>query len=225
MTKLIIKPGVTQTYTTTPPPDVNLVEPIFKGEDVFIVAGGPSLTNFDFNRLRGKNVIAINKAIFYVPIDKYKTISYFSDYRFMEWYKQDLIKIDCKKYTIGLRIPKEIAITLKNSGKTGLDLRNGYVKHGGNSGYAAINLALHLGVNRIILLGYDMQKVGNETHFHGGYSDKNDRIKANNELYKKFAEPFASITETLREQHIEIYNTSMQSALNNIIKVPIDNFL
>ena len=41
----------------------------YAGEDCFIVAGGASLYGFDFDRLKGKNVIAINHAYQYVDCD------------------------------------------------------------------------------------------------------------------------------------------------------------
>ena len=40
-------------------------------DSVFIVGGGPSLKNFDFNFLKGKDVIAVNKAVFGVPDPKW----------------------------------------------------------------------------------------------------------------------------------------------------------
>jgi len=202
---------------------INTINPIFKNETVFIIGGGPSLIGFDFKRLSGKNVIAINKAIFSMPFYD-NVVAYFSDYRFYQWYINELKSIKCTKYTIGLKVPKEDAITLKNSGKFGFDLRNGYIRNGGNSGYAAINLAIHLGVNRIVLLGYDMVKVNNETHFHGGYSDKNECVKQTTQIYQKFSEPFAGITDFMQTHGIEIYNTSNISTLN-IRKAKIENFL
>ena len=39
--------------------------------EVFIVGGGTRLSGFDFNKLKNKNVIAVNKSICYVPNANY----------------------------------------------------------------------------------------------------------------------------------------------------------
>jgi hypothetical protein len=46
---------------------------------------------------------------------------------------------------------------LENTGDRGLELAPTGIRTGKNSGYQAINLAVHLGATRILLLGYDMQ--------------------------------------------------------------------
>lgn len=38
---------------------------------MFVVGGGPSLTNFNFHLLDGKDVIVINQALFRIPSAKY----------------------------------------------------------------------------------------------------------------------------------------------------------
>jgi len=43
------------------------VSPIWKGQTVYLIGGGPSLKGFDWNRLRNKKSIAINKAIKFWP--------------------------------------------------------------------------------------------------------------------------------------------------------------
>ena len=58
---------------------------------------------------------------------------------------------------------------LKKGQKFGLESARDTLAHGNNSGYAAINLAVHLGAARIVLLGYDMGNDGKVSHFHEGY--------------------------------------------------------
>jgi hypothetical protein len=61
---------------------------------------------------------------------------------------------------------------LQVSGQPGLDLRPGWVRTGGHSGYTAINLAVHLGATRIVLLGYDMMASPQGAHhFFGAHPD------------------------------------------------------
>lgn len=41
------------------------------------------------------------------------------------------------------------------------------IHYGQNSGYQAINLALHMGATRVLLVGYNMKNVGQRNHFFG----------------------------------------------------------
>jgi hypothetical protein len=41
----------------------------FKNDEVFVVGSGPSLTNFDFSRLKGRKIIAVNRTILYTKPD------------------------------------------------------------------------------------------------------------------------------------------------------------
>src|SRR4030095_303323 len=55
----------------------------------------------------------------------------------------------------------------QNTGTTGLETIPSGLRTGHNSGYQAINLAVHLGARTIVLLGYDMSG----DHFFGGHPD------------------------------------------------------
>ena len=54
----------------------------WSGRRCFIVGGGPSLKGFDFERLRGERVIAINKAFYDVP---FADIVFAMDSPFLIW--------------------------------------------------------------------------------------------------------------------------------------------
>jgi len=139
----------------------------------FIIGGGSSLKDFDFDMLRGEHIIAINRAVEYVP---FAEIMFSLDSQLYGWYKRH--KIDgWEKFESfrGLRVWVETpggkwdndVLLVKMAGDKGLALTlpDG-IYTGGNSGYAAINLAVALGANPINLLGFDMDREGN---FHSGY--------------------------------------------------------
>mgnify|MGYP002682074433 CR=1 FL=1 len=69
-----------------PSTDVPTVAPIqdgaWKGQRCFIVGGGPSLKGFDFGRLRGERVIAINRAFEACPT---ADIMFAMDPRLYDW--------------------------------------------------------------------------------------------------------------------------------------------
>ena len=187
------------------------------GKTVFIIGGGNSLTGFDFNLLKGKNIIAINRAIEFVP---FAQILYFSDYRFYYWHKDDIDQFKGAKFTASPKVKDNSITVLERTGKTGLDIRIGRIKDGGSSGYGAINLAYHLGATEIILLGYDMVS-NNKSNFHSGYKIKNVK----EDTFKKFLEPYTELASILTTLNIKVYNTNLNSGLEVFEKKSINNFI
>jgi hypothetical protein len=193
------------------------IEQDLRGKSVYIIAGGPSLTGFDFNRLAGKNVIVINKAFMYVPEFQYL---YWTDARFYNWYKNEIDQLQCKKFTPCTSprdLPDSITV-LKNSGGRTIDLSTpDTITAGNNSGFGAISLAIKLGATEIYLLGYDMGYNGNQTHFHDGYPAHT----AKQGVYKSMLKYFEDNAEIIKSV-VKIYNTSAQSSLTYFEYINID---
>ena len=223
MEKIIIKPQI-HTNIKIDENIINIepiIKPIFKNQRVFIIGGGPSLSNFNWNLLKDKNIIAINKAGEYLP---FAQILYFSDLSFYINNKPLIRKFKNLIYTIKQLNDEDSkkVISLKVTGLNGLELQNGSLRHGNNSGYAAINLAVQLGANEIILMGYDMSHDSTKSHFHEGYT----YCKADPNIYKKkFIDNFFTLVDPLKKMGIKIYNTSINSALTCFPIVSINNFL
>ncbi len=195
------------------------VKPIWKGETVFIIGGGPSLSKFDFNRLRDKNTLAINKAVQTCP---WADILYWTDSRVYSWLKNDINKFQGDKYTIKpFNTPPSVKV-LKNTGANGLELDPSGIKHGNNSGYAAINLAYHLGVKRIVLLGFDMGNLGAKSHYHEGYPVS---MTMNKTYESKMLPVFNSLVKPLKENGVEVINASMVSKIKCFKRMPIEKAL
>jgi hypothetical protein len=184
------------------------IESVWKNETVYIVAGGSSLSGFDFNRLKGKKVIAINKAFAYLPFADYL---YWTDTRFYLWYKSEIDKLACKKVTASTN-PKDLTedvILLRNSGSRIIDMANDRLTAGNNSGFGALNLALKLGASKIYLLGYDMKYTNNKAHFHDGYpSASNNR----EHIYAGMIRYFEDNAHLINAM-AEVYNTNPNSSL------------
>ena len=97
----------------------------------------------------------------------------------------------------------------------------------GNSGAAAINLAIHMGAKRIALLGFDMDVDGNQiSHWHGGHNRSSTSFK------KKKAPPFTRhlmgfgpIAEDAQKLGIEILNVSFVSKIKDFRKVELKDVL
>ncbi len=185
---------------------IDTLNPIFKDKTIFIIGGGPSLLNFDFSVLKDKFVIAINKAFLTYPN---ADVLYWTDSRFYKWFETDINKFKGLKITNKPRPAVNDIINLRDTGRDGLELKPDGIRHGNNSGYAAINVAIHLGAKNIILLGYDMESKGNKTHFHDGY-----QIKHNPRIYENNMMPhFNTLIKPLEEKGVKVWNINKDSKL------------
>ena len=196
----------------------------FEGETVYIIGGGPSLKDFDFNRLNGAKTIAINKAVLFYPK---ADVLYWTDVRFYTWHKDEIDNYKGLKFCIktGSQYSNNIKI-LKKGKLNGLETDPQTLAHGNNSGYAAINLAYHLGAARIILLGFDMGNVLHNnkmiSHFHDGYPTR----PANDKMYlDKFIPGFSKLKSDLLGLGITVLNASTYSRLNVFPKITIEQAL
>jgi hypothetical protein len=183
------------------------VRPIWKGETVYIVAGGPSLKDFDFSKLKDKKVIAVNKAFMFVPECD---VIYWTDTRFYNWYKKEIDAISCLKYTPSphpINLADDV-ILLRNAGGRILDLTTDKITAGNNSGFGALSLALKMGAAKIYLLGYDMGFSGNKTHFHDGYPITSVRES----IYKSMLKYFEDNVDIIKSI-AKVYNTNRTSNL------------
>lgn len=193
---------------------------LFSGETIYIIGGGPSLKNFDFKKLNGRRTIAINKAIIY----KWDAdVLYWTDGRFYTWFKNEVDNFKGLKYALkpGSQYTHDIKV-LKKGKPYGLETDPQSLAHGFNSGYAAINLAYHLGASRVILLGFDMANDGRESHFHDGYPTKG----AGNKIYTdKFLPGFKQLNVELKNSGMTILNASPYSKLNIFPKITIEQAL
>jgi uncharacterized Rossmann fold enzyme len=231
MAKVVSMEESKQVRITTPPEErhrriastwkyenYTYIDPIFLGDTVYVVGGGPSLKGFDFNLLKDKTTIAINRAFLHLP---FAQVLYWSDTRFYEWFAKEIDLFKGIKVTCRPQPKKADIINLLNTGKTGLETMAYGLRDGGNSGYAAINLAYHLGARKIVLMGFDMQTNGKETHWHEGYSST-----ANTDTMERLMVPnFSTLVEPLEKRKVKIYNASLDSILTCFPKISLEEAL
>ncbi len=155
---------------------MRLADLMWEGEEVFVVGGGASLRGFDFSRLKRAKTIAVNRAYERLP----SAVLCSMDLAFWKTHGKNADAL-CAGPRVHVRVGAE---KLPAFGPTHVvpccaDLRlpNPHLKPdwgtslgsglgcGGNSGFAAINLAHVLGARRIYLLGFD----GTPGHWHDGY--------------------------------------------------------
>ena len=186
---------------------------LWRGRTVALLGGGPSLTQAQVDLLRGRcGVIAINNAYELAP---WADLLYFCDEKWWRWHHE---KPGYKAFAgikVTLENPKVIAAepavkSVQNLGRNGLcEFRHG-LHTGKNGGYQAIDLAVHLGAKRILLLGYDMRPAEDgRLQWHKGHP-----IKGNPRQYEEHMLPmFPSLVQPLAKRGVEVLNCTPKSAL------------
>lgn len=191
----------------------------------YIVAGGPSLTNFNWSLLGpDKFVIAINRAYEVLPNAQ---IVYFTDKDYWKVHREKMLE-HRGQLIRGALNPKneekhERVQFYRLTGPHGLETEPGCLRHGHNSTYAALNLAVvHLGFKKVYLLGVDMKwgEAGDKktSHWHDGHR----RIDPES-TYAKMKAAYDTLPPLLSKAGVQVYNVSPDSALNTFKKVTFES--
>ncbi len=196
-------------------------QPLWAGETAFLLAGGPSLADFDVARLRDRRVIAINSSCHRVlAAGIADPVLFFTD---ANWYEAhtDLIAdwpgmVFTVSRTAKGRMPDKLH-------RVDLDARDDFkpdwptLKQGRSSGHTAISLAAALGARRHVLLGYDMRIVDGRSHHHDEYKETDPNLYA-----RDFLAAFAGWQAAAERAGIEILNATPGSALKEFPAVDIE---
>jgi hypothetical protein len=182
---------------------------LFPNGTIVCMASGPSLTQEDADYCRGKadGVIVVNTTYQRAP---WADALVAADVRWWQWHKgaKDFKGL---KYATSKHVNWAGVQILRNTGANGIELDPTGLRHGINSGYRAINLAVHFGAARIILLGYDMKRGDGPKrleHWHG------DHPVPSRSQYPSFIKHFRTLVAPLRDLGIEVLNCTPGSALD-----------
>ena len=203
---------------------------------VFIVAGGPSLRGFPFEKLRQEDTIAVNVSAFDVPEPTYCITADSGIFRkLQEGYFQGIdttwvVVSNPEHCTMKFRDgqfkhkrtgyvynPFTANMLIRNAGVEGIgftfkDFRTGY-----NSGFCGFQLAVLLRYRQIFLLGFDMNTNVPKDHYHDRYG-KDKKIGGGllDRFYENFRLAFEMI-EKNKDIDVKIYSCSKISRLNQHI--------
>jgi hypothetical protein len=182
----------------------------YPGETFFLLAGGPSLTDFDPNVLTGHGrIIAINDWYLRCP---FADILYFGDA--LWWTKhRERVLAKFEGMIVSMNVSEDGVHRIRHGGLHGLSLDPTALAHGGNSGFQAINLAFHLGASRIVLLGYDMQ--GGHCYAQSSIPAQRPRTPESSDAQKRndWTPRFASLVEPLASRGVSIVNCNPNSLI------------
>lgn len=170
---------------------------------VVCVGTGASLTRDDVEFCQGRaRVIAVNDAYTVAP---WADCLYAADGKWWRWHK-GVPGFAGMKYSIEPKHEAKAnagAVMLRNLGHDGLSLDPTGLRTGSNSGYQAINLAVHFGARQIVLLGYDMRG----PHFFGKHPDNSGPT------FQACVPGFSTLVEPLRALGVTVINCTPRSAL------------
>lgn len=155
-------------------PPIWTPQPIFRDTTVFVVGGGPSLRNFDFEALRGKTVVVVNEFVRRVP---WAALLFFGD---AAWYRRrkaevkafkGLVVTHARGPQIDLGADKILRVTwdiLERKGASTEFPPQGHpvLRWGPTSGHKAVSLCVSCAAARVVMLGFDC-RVDEEGHSHG----------------------------------------------------------
>ena len=193
-------------------PDVPAVVPrAYPDATIVILASGPSLTAQQITHVRQAqaagccHVIAINSTYFAAP---FADVVYASDEKWWKWHAEAIRDFHGYKFSLQITAIHGGAVPLQASGVFGLDADPAYLRSGGHSGHAAINLAVHLGARSIILLGYDGQRSATGAyHHHPPHPD--GRVGG----FARMIHALGTLVEPLAQRDIAIVNCSPSTAI------------
>lgn len=176
-------------------------EPIWAGQSAIIIGGGPSLRAFDFEKLRGRNVLGCNDAV-HLP----QGILKFGVFGDAGWWHRSYKSWENKELMLVSNSPSLADVTDPNL-HVMQRIRDGL--HYGNTlgwnystGALAINLAIVLGASSIYLLGYDLSRPPEHSHWHDRNTNPPDR-----RVFLRFLKGF-NVVKMHLPKGVEVFNVS-----------------
>lgn len=215
-------------------------EPIFKGETVFCVASGPSLTREIADKLEDHRVIVVNSSCKMIP---WADVLYFTD---SGWYENNreivanwpglvvsmarLAKRELDDPALHRAAPRILRVKgigappypPQVNGRPGFPpIGSPGVQQGRNSGNTAVALAVAMGANRVALVAYDCRVVAGREHFHDEYKGPRDLSLYDDE----FKRAFDGWNVAARASGVEILNCTPGSAVTEFPFADLDEVL
>lgn len=188
------------------------VDKEWAGETCAVLGAGPSMSAAVAESVRGRcRIIAVNSSFILAP---FADILYAADRLWWQNNRHAAEQFAGVKATILPNGYHELAPTVDgvrvigNGGPQGFDDRPDHIRTGWNSGYQAVHLAAHLGVKRVLLLGFDMHARAGE-HWH-----KDHRWRPGyKSRYPLFVNAFYTGAPEFESRGVEILNCTPGSAL------------
>lgn len=196
---------------------------IWTGQPSFMIGGGPSLKNFPFSCLAGKNTIGCNSA-FHLGADIVR-YCVFGDNGYMHRHIREMLTHERMQFvTCAPSLMDFPPNSFPNLHKMYREMDGCHtggcsIAWNRNSGALAVNLAVSLGSREIYLLGYDMTNEGQTSHWHD-----HDSTTTQPYTFANFQTGFNSLRKELPEG-TEVFNvTDGSSKLEGFPRITFAEF-
>ena len=199
----------------------NNIPELYKGVHASVACPGPSLTPEVVEQMR-----AVKDRYLIVGVgDSYKLIDFMDELYACDarWWKVHGEKVKRLRPDVNLWTHDEEGINfgackVQGHHKPGFSTTPNAIHFGSNSGFQALNLCYLWGVSKMILVGYNMQRVGSKTHFFTG-RDPSLKIES---PYGSFVKQYDLIQKNIKDI---IVNCTPDSALTCFRKNTLENEL
>ncbi len=187
---------------------MTIVPRLWPNATVVCIGTGPSLCQADVDQCRGAaRVIAIKNAIDLAP---WADALYGCGLDRGQWWARHgdrLAAFGGMRFTLDPAAEKWARV-LRQTGPRGIERDPSGLRTGKNSGAQAINLAVHLGAAKVVLIGYDMAPgADGRDHFFGSHPHGQPPP------FVDLRPMFEAIADDLRALGVAIVNASRQTAL------------
>ena len=178
--------------------------------------------------IQDKHIIGINNAYRLGP---WLDVLFFGDCSWYLLHRKEIanwpgLKVSCcPRFSNERQTLEHIKFLQKDQHKKlGISTNRSTVVWNFNSGAASISLAIHFGVKKIYLLGFDMSEMGSQVHWHGPHRDrvKNTHAKP---PFNRHLRGFPTIAKDAKSLGVEIYNVSPNSAIEEFPKITLEEAL
>ena len=181
----------------------------WRGDRVYVIASGPSLTEEDARKARQAQgrVIAVNCSVRLCPD---ADALYAGDHKWWAHYRDDWQGFRGLKFSINAQAADEFGVIHVEREKG--DLGKLGVSASNNSGHQAVNLAYLLGASSIVMLGFDMKSSGRANHWHRDHTGTG-MTNPNKRNFRDWSEAFTRMHEKLQAEGVDLWNATRDTAL------------
>ena len=220
----------------------SIVEPVWSGDTVVIIAGGPSLTHEQVLLVQRAHAagrvrcVVVNDAYLLAP---FADVLYFADSHWWKWHTEGIPKpslgMTAEQVVAAFRAFAGVRCTIKNSGanvtddnvhmllnatignpRLGLSSEPTALVTGRHSGFQALNLSVLAGAVRVLLLGFDARASQNKTHWFGEHPRP-----TNPSIYAEIKKSFSMAEKLLKAAQVDVVNCSPGTAIDSFPKSTI----
>ena len=190
---------------------------LWEEQTVFIIGGGPSVNETPLHLIHDRNVIGVNSAF---RFGDWIDVCLFCDACWFNLEYEEL-RSHYRGQVIGLYPFQDkeelnqhdgvnVKLLCRAKQPRGLANSQSNLRYNSSCGGAAIDLAVHLGVRSIVLIGYDMRAVNGRYNFHDCYPWRPIKESGPYTLHKK---AYPTLNIALKKEGIKIINATPNSTI------------